>query len=164
MKEKNCVNNLIEVNNYSKNYNDIFSSLQILMKEIVNENYNYNYLLYNVIEKFPKYIKINEELIKMFKINQYQNRQKYFTLMTLVPIYEYFEKLCWEEIKKNVLLDYQIKIDEKIKKHILKYFDDNENKNKKDLIISKKDFALAIRKFISRYLASLSGEIDQQKN
>ena len=128
------------------------------MKEIVNENYNYNYLIYKVIEKFPKYIKLNEELVKMFKINQYQNGEKYFTLITLVPIYEYFEKLCWEEIKKNVLLDYQIELNDKIKEHILKYFD--ENKNKKDLIFSKKDFASAIRKLISRYLVSLRGDVE----
>ncbi len=75
--------------------------------------------------------------------------------MTLVPIYEYFEKICWEEIKKYVLKDYQIELNEKIKEHILAYFD--EDANKIEIVISKRDLASAIRKLISRYLASFRG-------
>ena len=153
--EKNYIHNLAEINNNTKYYNDIFSSLQIIMKEIVNENYNQEHLIYNAIEKFPKYIKLNEELVNMFKRYIYQEEKKYFTLMTLVPIYEYFEKICWEEIKKYVLKDYQIELNEKIKEHILAYFD--EDANKIEIVISKRDLASAIRKLISRYLASFRG-------
>ena len=76
--------------------------------------------------------------------------------MTLVSIFEYFEKLCWEDIRKNVLQDYQIELSEEIKNHILNYFDKNENEK----IINKKDFATTIRKLISRYISGLRQDIE----
>ena len=42
--EKNALNELFENNNNIRFYNDAFSFLQILMNEIIKENYNKNYL------------------------------------------------------------------------------------------------------------------------
>jgi len=36
--------------------------------------------------------------------------EKVFTINTLVSIFEYFEALCWDDIKKDVLLDYKIEL------------------------------------------------------
>ena len=155
--EKYCINELLRNNNNSKFYNDVFSSLQILMKEIMNDNYSQNELIYNIIEKLSKYIKFNEELVLLLKKHRNFEDQKIFTVKALVPIFEYFEKLCWEDIKKNVLPDYQLELNEEIEDHILDYFD-YENENEK--IINKKDFATALRKLISRSLAGLRQDID----
>ena len=143
-------------NNNSKFYNDVFSSLQILMKEIINDNYSQDELIYNIIEKLSKYIKLNEELIQLLQKHKNFGDQKIFTVMTIVSIFEYFEKLCWEDIRKNVLQDYQIELSEEIKNHIFNYFDKNENEK----IINKKDFATAIRKLISRYISGLRQDIE----
>ena len=154
--EQKYIKELLERNNKnSKFYNDVFSSLQILMKEIINDNYSQNELIYNIIEKFSKYIKLNEELVKLLEKHRNFGDQKAFTVMTLVPIFEYFEKLCWEDIKKNVLPDYKLELNEEIEDHILDYFN-NENEK----IINKKDFATSLRKLISRSLAGLRQDID----
>ena len=159
--EKKYINEFIEENNNNRKfYNDVFSSLQILMKEIINDNYKQNELVYNVIEKLSKYIKLNEELVEFLKRHKNFGAQNSFTVITLVRIFEYFEKLCWENIKKTVQLDYQLELSEEIKIHILNYF----NKNEKEKLIKKKDFAMALRKFISRYLSGLRQDVDIDSN
>ena len=54
--EKKTLNNLIKLNNSNKFYKDIFSSLQILMNEIIKENYNQDHFIYQIIEKLSNYI------------------------------------------------------------------------------------------------------------
>ena len=135
--EKNNINKIIKNNNNNNNFiKDIFSSLQILMNEIIKENYDQNYLIYNIIEKLPKYIILNEELVKLIK-NKYKNSEDKasFTVNSLVTFFEYFEDLCWNEIKKNIPQDYQIELDEDLKKYILNYFDIIKNEKK---LITKK--------------------------
>ena len=154
--EQESFDEFLEGNNNNVFYNDIFSSLQILMKEIINDNYSQNEIIYDIIQKLSKYIKLNQELIQFLKEHKDLGNKDAFTVKTLVPIFEYFEKLCWEDIKKKVLPDYQLEINEDIKNHILNYFDINED-NK---VIDKRNFATALRKLISRYLSGLRQDID----
>ena len=158
--EKKNIDEFLEGNNNSKFYNDIFSSLQILMKEIINDNYSQNEIIYDIIEKFSKFIKLNQELVQFLKKHKDLGNKNAFTVTTLVPIFEYFEKLCWDDIKKNVLPDYQLAINEEIKNHIVNYFNRNEDKK----IIDKKNFSTALRKLISRYLSGLRQDIDIDTN
>ena len=65
--EKKSLDELLEDNNNSVFYNEIISSLQILMKEIINDNYSQNEIIYDIIEKISKYIKLNQKLIQFFK-------------------------------------------------------------------------------------------------
>ena len=160
--EQESLDEFLEGNNNNVFYNDIFSSLQILMKEIINDNYSQNEIIYDIIQKLSKYIKLNQELIQFLKEHKDLGNKDAFTVKTLVPIFEYFEKLCWEDIKKKVLPDYQLEINEDIKNHILNYFDINED-NK---VIDKRNFATALRKLISRYLSGLrhDTDIDSSRN
>ena len=158
--EKKSLDDFLDGNNNSNFYNEIFSSLQILMKEIINDNYSQNEIIYDIIEKISKHIKLNQELVQFLKKHKGLGNKNAFTVTTLVPIFEYIEKLCWEDIKKNVLPDYQLEINEDIKNHILNYF--NENKDKK--LIDKRNFAIALRKLISRYLSGLRHDIDIDSN
>ena len=103
--EKESLFELLQNNQQSKFINDVFASLQILMNEIVKENYEQNYLIYKVIESLPTYIILNNELVQLFK-RKYEYYidmpdLKVFTINTLVSIFEYFESLCWNNMKKK---------------------------------------------------------------
>ena len=64
--EKDALINLLEENNNSQFYNDVFASLQILMNEIIKENYDQNQFIYKIIESLPNFIIINERLKNLF--------------------------------------------------------------------------------------------------
>ena len=152
--EKKCVNEMIKYNK-NKFYNEIFASLQILMNEIIKDNYPKNYLIYNIIEKLPKCIILNQELIKLFENCNNDNNES-FTVNSLVSFFEYFENLCWNNIKRNILEDYKLELPEETKNFILNYFKNND----KIKIINKYNFATALRKLISRSIAGSREDID----
>ena len=156
--EKNYINkSLKNINDDNKVYNDIFSSLQILMNEILKENYQQNYLLYDIIQNIPKYVILNDELIKLIE-NRYNKSKNSFTVNSLVSIFEYFEELCWESIKKYIPEDFKTPIDSKIIKNIRNYF--GKIKDDKKKLINKIIFTKAIRKLISRYIVGTRQETD----
>ena len=77
------------------------------MNEIIKKNYDPNNFIYKIIEVLPNYIILNDKLIHMFK-SKYEFtdlNQKVFTINSLASIFEYFESLRWNEIKKNILPD-----------------------------------------------------------
>jgi len=156
-KERNCIDALKQNKNY-RVYNDIFSSLQILMNEIIKENYNQNYLLYDIIKKLPKYIILNEDIIKMMDDNY--NDKNCFTINSLVSFFEYFEDLCWNQIKKHIPSNYQLEINDNTKQYISNYFN-NINQSMK---INKKHFTTALRKLISRSIAGSRQDIDMKSD
>ena len=155
--EKQILSELIKNNNI-KLFNEVFSSLQILMNEIIKENYDQETLIFDIIEKLPNYIILNKELIDLLRRTkeQYMN-EKIFTINSLVPTFEYFEALCWPQISKNILEDYTLILSEESKKHVLDYFKKNENQKK---IINVQEFTFALRRLISRNLAGSRQEID----
>jgi len=156
-RERNCIDALKENKNYIV-YNDIFSSLQILMNEIIKENYAQNYLLYDIIKKLPKYIILNEDIVKLMDDNY--NDKNSFTINSLVSFFEYFEDLCWNQIKKHIPSNYQLEINDNTKQYILNYFN-NISPNKK---INKKNFTTALRKLISRSIAGSRQDIDMKSD
>ena len=148
--EKQILDELLKINNV-KIYDEIFSSLQILMNEIIKENYDQDILIYDIIEKLPNYIILNKELLDLLKRTKEQYMdEKIFTINNLVCIFEYFEALCWPQIKKNILEDFSLVLSEESKKHVLDYFKKIENEKK---IINIQEFTFALRRLISRYLA-----------
>ena len=155
--EKESLSELLKDKNNSKFYNDVFSSLQILMNEIIKENYDQNHLIYKIIENLPNYIILNDELIKLFKSKyEYNPEEKVFTINSLVSIFEYFEALCWTEMQKNILIDYKLELSKEIKNYILDYFE----KINQEKIINKERFTTALRRLISRSIAGSRQEID----
>ena len=155
--EKESLNELLKENNNSKFYNDVFASLQIIMNEVIKENYDQTHLIYRIIEKLPNYIILNEKLVKLLKIkHDYNPEDKSFTINSLVSIFEYFEALCWKEIRKNILIDYKLELSEEVKKKVIDYF----NQKNEGRIINKKNFTTALRRLISRSIAGSRQEID----
>ena len=155
--EKNCINKFIQANNNSsKFYSDSYSSLQIIMNQILKENYDKNDLIYNIIKSLPNYIILYEELVKLLK-DKYENDEKIFTVDCLVSILEYFEDKCWEEIKKNIPPDYQLELSYRTKDYIIDYFEENKNKEK---LINKNNLTYCLRKLLSRNIAGLRQETE----
>ncbi len=157
--EKDALKELLEDNNNSKFYNDVFASLQILMNEIIKENYDQNHFIYKIIESLPNYIILNDKLVQMFKSKYEFNDPilKVFTINSLVSIFEHFESLCWSEIRKNILPDYQLELSEEAKKYIVTYFEKNKNEEK---LINIKNFTTALRRLIARSIAGSRQETD----
>ena len=155
-KEKEAINELLKNNNSSKFHNELFSSLQILMNEIMKDNYEQNYSIYKIIESLPTYIIINEEFIKLLK-NEFEcyPDEKIFTVNSLVSLFEYSEALSWKEIKKYILIDYRIEISEESKRYIIDYFNNINEKN----LINKQNFTTALRRLISRSMAGTRQEV-----
>jgi hypothetical protein len=153
--EKNMITKFSKENDSIKFHNDVFASLQILMNEILKENYEKNYLIYKIIEGLPEYIILNNELRKMFE-NSAQNGNE-FSIDTLIPIFEYFEALCWKSMKKNILQDYKLNVPEETKKYIKEYFENDKNKEN---LINISNFTNALRKLISRALTGSRQDIE----
>jgi hypothetical protein len=160
--EKESLYNLVEENRNSRFYNDVFASLQILMNQIIKENYEKNQLIYTIIERLPKYIQLEPKFVQFFQ-NQYQYYYEFdlFTVNSLISIFDYFEALCWKDMQKNIQIDYQEEVPEKAKQYIISYFDKNINENK---IINKDNFTSAIRKLISRMVALTRQEMGIQNS
>ena len=85
-----------------------------------------------------------------------------FSINTILSIYEYFELLCWDQIKNSVAELYNLDLEEETKKYIIEYFDNNKNKKK---LINKQNFTEALRKLMSRYLIGTKQDSDfNEKN
>ena len=98
------------------------------MNEIVKENYNPDHLIYKIIEALHKFIILNQTLVKFFKDKyEYYMEEKVSTINTLVSIFECLEALYWDDIKKDVLLDYKIELSNENKKYLLNYFEENKD-------------------------------------
>ena len=107
--------------------------------------------LFDIINNLPQFIIINEELKELLRI-EFELDKKTFKINTLIPMYEYFENLCWKEMKKQVSPAFKLELEEKDKEEIIGYFVKNKNDEKK--IINKKNFTTALRRLISRFLIS----------
>ena len=154
--EKNYVNEFVQSNNNTKFYFEVFSDLQILMNQILKENYEQNHKIYDIIKTLPNYIILKEELVNLFK-NKYDLNENVFTINSLVSIFDYFEALCWKEIQKNILPDYKLELPDKNKDYILEYFESNKDEKK---VINKKNFTFCLRKLMSRFIVGTRQEID----
>ena len=96
------------------------------------------------------------------KNNSISTNNIFFSICTLISIFELFEHLCWDSFKENLVGDYLQKIDDVWGKKIKKYFDDIEKNPGK--IIKKDNFCCALRRFISRYLTGKRGENEINEN
>ena len=138
----------------AKNIIDCWFSLQILIDVILENNYNGEELVSTVVNENNKN-KNFENLKKLFEKN------KKFKVNSVMSIFYYFELICWDNIKENLVDEYLEDINQNIKDKIDKFFDP---KNKR--IIAKKNLSTAIRRFVSRYLSGKRGqnEINEKNN
>ena len=156
--EETRIEELVHSNKSNKFNNEIFGNLQILMKLILKENYEPKELIFKIINDLSEYITINEQLKKMFKDAHEYFMDEIFSIDCLVSIFEYFESLCWQDMKQYILQDYHLFIFDKTKKYLKDYF--TKNKYNNDKIIDEKNLTTAIRRLICRYIIGSRQEID----
>ena len=147
-----------------KAYKEIIYSLRILMKEIINENYDKDLLIYDVIEKLSKNIILNKEFVDLLKRGKdYFMDEKVFTINNSMSIFEYFEDLFWPLISNNIPEEYKLKLSDEVKIYIINYFN-KINNNERTKIINAQNFKYAVRKLITRYLIESNKEICLESN
>ena len=152
--KKNLIKEFLKVYNTKQFYTEMFSSIQLIMNYIIKDYYNPNILISQIIDSLPKSSLSNQKIKDFFK-----NK---FSINTILSIYEYFELLCWDQIKNSVAELYNLDLEEETKKYIIEYFDNNKNKKK---LINKQNFTEALRKLMSRYLIGTKQDSDfNEKN
>ena len=107
--EKNQLNKFLKLNNSSQFNNEVFSSLQILMNYIIKDYYDPNELINKIICSLPDFVMLNKTFKDFFK--KYE-KQKLFTINSILSIYEYVELLCWKEMKEKISKILQLEIKE----------------------------------------------------
>ena len=125
-------------------YKTFLFSIQILISYIQNSlsPNETSTSIYQVIMNIPEHYNIDDNIKELFRENQNIKINK------TVRIFEFFEYLCWDQIKDNLLDEFMKPLNEEKILLIGDYYQNNKNNN-----ISKAELAEAIRKFISRYLA-----------
>ena len=153
IQEKKVLFSFIKENEHDREIiNEFLSSFNILIYYIQTENYNISTSLSEIIKDLPNYLEIN------IKIKEFFRNKKYFTINSLLNIFNIFEEFCWKETKENINEQYKENIDDTKKTEIIQFFKNYNNKN--DKLITKKDLAAALRRLISRYLAGKRGDTD----
>ena len=110
-------------------------------------NSDENTIVSDTINDFPSYFKIPEETRNLFN--------NPFTISQIISVYEYFELLCFSEIKNNIDPSYKMELSEEKKKRIEEYFNINENSFINRLVLSS-----TVRKFISRSLVGIREDLE----
>ena len=138
-----------------KELENIYFSLQTLLFYIFKENFELENSVNDIINQLPEFIFICKELKDFF------NRYNYFCVDLMIKLFEYFEILCFDNIRQNLNEEYKQQINEEMRNLILNYILNNKDGR---LLISK-NFPEALRKLISRYLAGKrsDNEIDEKK-
>ena len=130
---------------------DFYFSLQILIDIILENNYNGEMLISNIINENNKYQNLNilNEFFGKENIKKYNFKESnLFKVNSMLSLFYCFEYFCWKKIKENLSQSYLMDINEKIKEKIDNFFKDKNNK-----IITKANLNKAIRRFVSRYLS-----------
>jgi len=145
--EKAVLNSFLQENH---DFNQIMFSIQLLIFYLSKENENREKSLNEILSKIPNYVQINQEL------KSFLNRNEIFKLKHLLAIYEYIERLCYNQIEENVISDYHIEVSPETKEIIEKYY----RELSRNSIITRKILADAVRKFVSRFLTGKRQEMD----
>ena len=84
----------------------------------------------------------------------------HFCVDTILKIFEFFEYLCFSQIRNNLNIEYKAIIEKDIQKKIYDYY----IKDKNGLILVSYNFIDAIRKLISRNLSGKRSENEINEN
>ena len=172
---KNVVKYLMENKKNNKfNIKNFLVYLQVLIDSILDFSPKNNETLYSFIEREEKENLNNVEEIKDFLkvMNEYKSNDNfnendnnnYFDINCLISLIDIVEMFCWDTIKENLDKRYLEDINENIQIRIKAYYDEKNNNEDNNIIITKIDLCSAIRKFISRYLSGKSDESLNPKN
>ena len=131
----------------NNNFIQILFSLQVLIDFILENNYNKNELLSNIVWQNDK----NENISILKDLFDYNNNKmrNIFKVGSLLNIFNIFELLCWDKIKENLINEYKKELNNNIKNKFNDFYKENEDKK----CLTKIKLSTALRRFISRYLS-----------
>ena len=149
--EKNAIieyfrGNKIEPKNF-------FISMQLIIFYLINNDFDKNEEIINIIEKIPEYVKIEQSISEFFNDNETLKKIK---VNKILSVFSFFEHLCYNELCETLQNEYKENIKDEIINEIKEKFD--KNKYNGDILI--KDLAAAVRRFISRYLVGKKQKTD----
>ena len=128
-----------------KDFEFLFDSFIFLVNYLNNNIYakKDDKIIDLINEAKKKYINFNNVFIKFFEVEG-----KEIVIEKLLKSFLYMEQICYEHLKDKIDLDFKSTFDKWQKEEIIGYF----NSKHKDTIITKKEIASALRRFIIRYL------------
>ena len=143
--------------NLKNNYKNFFFSLQMIIYYLTQKI---------IIKGEEKIINIINYMNSFYIVsndckNFFLNEGKDLTIDKIMNIYIYLEDLCFNDLIKNLQIEYKKEISSEVKIQIL-----NKLNNEKDnsILYSKKDLSTPIRRFISRYLTITTQAIDLKED
>ena len=138
--------------NYNYNFKGFFSSLQLLIFYLANNNFKKTVTISDIINKAPPYLKISDDCLNLFK-----NEGNQFTLDKLMNIFFFIEHLCFKDLIESLQPEYRKEISDEIAEKIREKLFSQRNPDDKYTI---GDLAAAVRRYISRYLVGKRQTID----
>ena len=121
-------------------FKPFFDSMQLIIFYLVNNSYNNDENIKNILIGRPRYLKINEDCLEFLL-----DEECGFKLDKIMNLLLLFEHLCFNDLDLPDI--FKVQINEETQKKIEEL---KENKSNKDINI--KEFGPALRRFISRYL------------
>ena len=103
-------------NSNTKKGEKLLALLTSMIFYLQNTDLESNTSLSEAVDKMKKFVEV-EKTLKYFLRNNSD-----FTLEKLVEIFNYVEKISWENIKENVSADYKNNLTEKIKEQTDKFY------------------------------------------
>ena len=91
--------------------------------------------------KLPDFIIVNEEIKELLQNNSL------FSLRYFRDLYEYIELYSFPRIEVNINWNFKVNIEPEIKTKLENHFKNNPN-----IIVTKKELASVVRRFITRFL------------
>jgi hypothetical protein len=135
---------MLIIQNVKKSINNSFTeilfSLQVLINLILENNYNKNELITNIINS-EKNENENITILKNLFNDEKIVRKKLFKVDKVMNIFNIYEFLCWDEIKDNLNNEYKMELDDNIKIKFDLFYKGYEDKR----IITKIKLATALR-------------------
>ena len=132
---------------------EFFGSMQLLLFYLSNNVFIQDKDLKSIMEEKPNYLKLNEKCVKFFINNDFKINQ-------FMSIFFYIEHLIFEELSTNLQAEYK----EEINPETVNNIKEQLNKREENEIISWKELAAAVRRFISRYLMIEKKNSDVKEN
>ena len=132
---------------------EFFGSMQLLLFYLSNNVFIQDKDLKSIMEEKPNYLKLNEKCVKFFINNDFKINQ-------FMSIFFYIEHLIFEELSTNLQTEYK----EEINPETVNNIKEQLNKREENEIISWKELAAAVRRFISRYLMIEKQNTDMKEN
>ena len=140
--EKNLIKDYFVKNNNGNHNKQVYGTIQLIIFYLLNNNLDEKEKISGI--NFPNYLRIEPRFIEFLT-----DKGQDFTADKIMGIYFLFEHLCFNDLCKTLQDEYKEEISNEINEKIDNNFLTNNNVNN---IITIKELAAAVRRFISRYL------------